>query len=428
MQSPGQSFMSGGQGLPVTDTIEAREFEGILYRVMYLNQASGWGVIKIIQEPTLSIVTATGILCGLREGDRLRVRGDWVDKEPYGRQFQMVWCLPLKPETIKGIEEFLSSGFVRGMGRETVKRLIEGFGTGLIDVMENHPERLTGIKGIGRKKAGMISAAWEACYGMSDVMISLQSEGIPVSQAYRIFRFYGKDAARIIRENPYRLCFDVFGIGFRTADRIALSMGVSRESPGRARAGIVFALQEISERGHVCYPLDRLISAARGILDIPMLGVGEALEGLRLENEVRIENISGSPFVYLRSMYEAEDSVASFLKSLLDGPPAQAIPEIDSAVGWFEEKNGIQLAPEQKTALASALTEKMLVITGGPGTGKTTLVRGIIEVCERRGSRAHLCAPTGRAAKRLSEVTGREAKTIHRLFELNPLDRSGYED
>jgi exodeoxyribonuclease V alpha subunit len=407
---------------------EEQELEGILDKILFSNDATGWGVVRIIADPGKIPVTATGTIFSIGEGERILARGKWVTKDPYGRELQMSSCIPIKPRTVKGIEEYLSSGFIKGVGSETAGRLVQTFGVGLIDIIEHHPRRLTEVPGIGPKRARTIHEAWKELHEMSDIMIFLQSHGISAAYAYRIFKFYGRETPRVVAENPYRLTFDIFGIGFKTADRIAQGFGVPRESPGRARAGVVYSLGEISEKGHACCPVQSLVKKAVSILEVPEPVVREALEGLRLEGEVRVEEFSGRPFVYLRTLHDAEKAIEEHLKGLMGTPSRVQIPDIPRVIGWFEDTYGMDLAGEQREALTGAFTEKVLVITGGPGTGKTTLIRGIIEILEKRGLSVLLCAPTGRAAKRMSEATLREAKTIHRLFELDPGDQIGLED
>jgi len=399
---------------------EDREYEGVLEKVVFRREENGWGVVRIIAEPDMTPITATGTIFGVEAGDRVLVRGRWVNRDPWGPQLQMSSCLPAKPRTVQGIEEYLSSGFIRGVGSGIARKLVEAFGVGLVDVIEKGPERLTEVPGIGPKRARTIHAAWKELHEMSDIMIFLQSHGVSAAYAYKIFTFYGKDTPRIVQENPYRLSYDIFGIGFRTSDRIASGFGVPKDSPARARAGVAYALSEISEQGHACCPLDGLVKKAVSLLEVPELVVREAVEGLRQEGQVVVEEASGRPYAYLAFLHEAEKSIEEGLKALMETPSRIAVPNIPAVVKWFEGTYGMELAGEQREALAAALTEKVLVITGGPGTGKTTLIRGIIEIVERRGKSVALCAPTGRAAKRMSEATLREAKTIHRLFGLQP--------
>lgn len=402
------------------------EIEGIFEKILYRDDSNGWSVARITVLPSHDLITATGTFFGIHPGERVLVRGKWINREPYGQQFQMDSFVPLKPGTLNGIREYLASGFIQGVGNETARKLIDTFGNGIIDIIENHPERLAEVRGIGRKGARKIHDAWRAHHEMSDSMIFLQAEGISASYAYRIYLFYGSDAARIIRENPYRLCYDILGIGFKIADRIALKLGIAQDSPRRVRAGVIYVLGQVSENGNICYPWAGLISRAMQILEIPEPKVRDALEELAFEGELIVTDHAGKSFVYLSALHDAEARIAKGLKALLSAPSHLNVTDIPRAVRWFEDTYGIQFAQEQKDALASALSEKILVITGGPGTGKTTLISGITEICERRGLKVHLCAPTGRAAKRMSEATQREAKTIHRLFEFNPADLGRY--
>ncbi len=414
------------RGSPVDSIGQQHEYEGVLDKIVFQDESSGWSVVKFVVLPSMDLITVTGTFFGLREGDRIKIRGAWMNRPPYGRQFRLNSFVPVKPHTIEGIREYLSSGFIKGVGRDTADRLIHTFGLRITEIIEQSPDELTRITGIGRKRARSIHEAWKKHHEMADIMIFLQSLEISATYAYRIFKFYGNNALRLLQENPYRLCYDIQGIGFRTADRIALKYGIPRVSSIRIKAGIVYALGETTEKGHVCTPVEILISKAAVILEVPDLKIRDTLEGLLLEGEITIEVFSGRKFVYLRTLYEAEAVIAEHIRTLSSATGRMSIPDIPEAVKWFEEANGISLAKEQKTALIHAMMEKLLIITGGPGTGKTTLIRGIIEVCERRGIRFELCAPTGRAAKRMAEATGRNAQTIHRLFELTPQDQDDY--
>jgi len=404
---------------------QIHELEGILEKILFRDESSGWSVARITELSSRDLITATGTFFGISPGDRVLIRGKWVNREPYGQQFQMESFVPLKPGSLSGIRDYLASGFIQGVGEETARKLVDTFGIDVIDIIENRPHRLTEVKGIGRSRAKKIHEAWKDHHEMSDIMIFLQTQGIPASYAYRIYLFYGREAARVIQANPYRLCFDIHGIGFKTADRMALELGVHRESPQRANAGVVFVMGQISENGNVCYPLSALVSRAMHILEIPEPKVRDAVEELAFKGELIVIDHAGKSFVYLHALEDAESMIAQDLKALMKVASHLNISDVPSAVRWFEATYEVEFAQEQRDALASALTEKVLVITGGPGTGKTTLIRGITEICERRGMKIHLCAPTGRAAKRMCEATGREAKTIHRLFELKEADEFG---
>jgi len=401
------------------------ELEGTIEKIVYRDDLSGWSVVKLAVPEAEEVITAIGTFVGVQPGEMLRIRGKWRDNPEYGKQFAMDSYVSLSPKTLAGIEQYLSSGLIDGVGEEMARRLVGAFGLDVLAVMTNSPDRLREVSGIGKVKARKISKAWNRHSEIRDTMILLQSHGISANYALRILKVYGKKSLEILQENPYRLCFDIFGIGFKIADRIAAQLGVDPDSPQRARAGVYYVLGNLSEKGHVCYPYRGVVTETESILSIPTTIIQDALEMLRIEGHVVIEENGEERLVYLQTLYEAEEGIALFLQCLLKDDVREIPIEVEKAVLWFESKYHIMLAPEQKEAIASALANKALVITGGPGTGKTTLIKGIIKIFETKGARVHLCAPTGRAAKRMSEATGHDAKTIHRLFEFTPETLSG---
>lgn len=403
----------------ISDHVD-QEIEGTLHKVVYKDDLSSWSVLHLSLNDTEQIITVIGTFVGVQPGERLRIRGKWTNNPEYGRQFDMVSYVSLSPKTLSGIQLYLASGLIEGIGKEMSRRLVNAFGLDLLDIIESQPQRLTQVPGIGKVRAEKISNAWKQHKEIKDIMIFLQSHGISAGYATRILKAYGEKAIYVLQTNPYRLCFDIFGIGFKTADMIAAHLGIDSKSPQRATAGILYILGNISEKGHVCYPYDALLSEAREILGIPRTKIQDAIEMLSIEEHIVIEQKESNPLVYLKNLYDAETGVAKTMKSFLN-TDARAIPiDVERAILWFESKFHIMLAPEQKDAIESAVDKKVLVITGGPGTGKTTLIRGIITIFEKKGASIHLCAPTGRAAKRMSEATGRQAMTIHRLFEVFP--------
>jgi exodeoxyribonuclease V alpha subunit len=396
--------------------------EGVLDRIVYANEETAWSVVKIDLPGRRDLITAVGNLLGVQPGESLRLRGEWVQDKKYGSQFRVDSYLTIQPATLLGIEKYLGSGLVRGIGKVMAGRLVKSFGLDTLDVIENQPKRLTEVEGIGPVRSGRIRQAWAEQRGIKEVMLFLQSHGVTTSHAIRIYREYRERAVAIVRENPYRLALDVFGIGFKTADQIARNLGVEPTSPRRAEAGVLHLLGEFSGEGHVFYPHDLLVQSAEKILSIDRGIIERAIVTLALTGHAVIETLTGESekIVFLTSLHSAETEVASLLIRL-SGTPAKPVSiDVERAIGWFEEHRRITLAPLQREAVRHGLREKFLVITGGPGTGKTTLVNGIIRILERKGRRILLTAPTGRAAKRLQETTGREAKTIHRLLEFSP--------
>jgi len=402
-----------------------QEIQGTLEKIVYRDDLSGWSVLRVSIPENRSIITVTGTFMSVQPGQRLRIRGRWTESPEYGSQFAMDSYVELSPQTLNGIRQYLASGLIEGVGRGMSQRLVDEFGLDILDIIENHPHRLKKVRGIGRVRARSISAAWKRHKEIRDTMIFLQSCGISAGHAAKILKVYGSNTRSVLEDNPYCLCFDIFGIGFTTADRIALDLGIDRHSPGRARAGLLYVLKIISDQGHMCYPLGLLVRKTEKILSIPRVIIQDALETLKMEEHVVFEEKGDAVLVYQKNLHNGECEVASLLKSLVTADAVSFPVDTENALSWFESGHHIILAPEQRDAIASAIEKKAVIVTGGPGTGKTTLINGIIRIFEKKHARVHLCAPTGRAAKRMSEATGREAKTIHRLFELS---RSGLSD
>ncbi|MBI5374396.1 MAG: ATP-dependent RecD-like DNA helicase [Candidatus Schekmanbacteria bacterium] len=397
--------------------------QGMIDRIIYNNEENGYTVLKILVDDK-SGVTAVGNMQGISAGETLRLEGEWITHKKFGEQFRVDLYKWVFPKTRSGIEKYLASGLIKGVGPVLAKRLVDAYGDKVIDVLDNSPQLLKDIEGIGEKKLAVITKSWSEQKGIRDVMIFLQSFGISPAYASRIYKTYGSGCIPILKENPYRLAYDIIGIGFKTADKIALASGFDKSSPERAKAALLYQLGAILEDGHVCYPEDLLIDECVKLLEHEEKEViSGALQSLILEGlAIREENISPDrrSLIYLRSMYEAEQKIADYISSVcLDGTllPAESI-ELELAE--METVLKIRLAHEQKEAINCALKNRLAIITGGPGTGKTTILKFITRLCKRRQLKALLAAPTGRAAKRLSEVTGMEAKTIHRLLEYNP--------
>lgn len=396
--------------------------DGILERIVYANEETAWSVVKIEVPGRREPVSAVGKLLGVQAGESLRLRGEWIQDRRYGEQFKVDSYLTVQPATLAGIEKYLGSGLVRGIGKVMAGRLVKNFGLDTLDVIENQAKRLTDVEGIGPVRSARIREAWAEQHGIKDVMLFLQSHGVTTSHAIRIYKEYKERAIAIVKENPYRLAMDVFGIGFKTADQIAQNLGVEPSSPQRAEAGLLHVLKELAEDGHVFYPEDLLAESAEKVLSIERPVIRRAIETLALTGHAVIETTGADSAraVYLTSLYSAETIAASLLVRIIETPQKPIAIEVERAIAWFEGQNRITLAPEQVEAIRRAIREGVLVITGGPGTGKTTLINGIIRILERKGRRILLAAPTGRAAKRMQEATGHEAKTIHRMLEFSP--------
>lgn len=395
--------------------------EGVLERVTFSNDENAWSVVQLVVQGRRDLVTCVGNLLGVQPGESLRLSGHWVTDKKYGEQFRVESYVTVEPATLVGIEKYLGSGLVRGVGKVMAERLVGHFGMETLEVIDQQPARLTEVDGIGPVRSERITKAWVEQRQIKDVMVFLQSHGVSTTYAARIYKQYRDRSIAVVRENPYRLATDIMGIGFKSADKIAERLGIGPTSPLRAEAGVLHVLASLSEEGHVYVPRPRLLSAAVEILTIDPPIIETAIGALAADERVVVEPLpSGDEAVYLKSLHTAEAASAGRIRLLLGSESRSIRIDIERAIAWFEEQQDIQLADEQKEAIRKAATSKLLVVTGGPGTGKTTLVNGIIRILERKGRRILLAAPTGRAAKRMAETTGREAKTIHRLLEFNP--------
>ncbi|HVR09398.1 MAG TPA: ATP-dependent RecD-like DNA helicase [Thermoanaerobaculia bacterium] len=411
----------------------AEVLEGTLERVVYANEENAWSVVRLTVAGAREPVTAVGNLLGVQPGESLRLTGSWIDDPRHGRQFRVSSYATVVPATVKGIERYLGSGLIHGIGKVMAGRLVAAFGLDTLEVIENQPQRLKDVEGIGPKRSADIRRAWDEQREIKEVMIFLQSHGVSTSYAIKIYKIYGSAAARWVRENPYRLAVDVHGIGFATADRIAESLGISRTAPQRLEAGALHVLGEAADRGHLYLPRARLIEEADRLLGAGPRPVEDAVTALAAADQVVVEGLlseaaadggdAGEQAVYLKPLHAAEAGVAARVRALLAQRSLPLEIDLERALAWFETGESVVLAREQRQAIRAGLTRKLLVITGGPGTGKTTLVRGLVKILTRKGQRVLLAAPTGRAAKRLAEATGGSASTIHRLLEFNPKSR-----
>ncbi len=398
--------------------------EGVVERLIYRHEENGFSVVRLLVRGR-GEVTAVGTLLGARPGETLRLTGQWVTDRKFGRQFKAESCLRVSPNTFIGIERYLSSGLVRGIGLGMARRLVQHFGLETLDVIDKTPRRLLEVEGIGKKRMQGIREAWQEQRQIHGVMVFLQSHGVSPSHAVKIFNLYGQDAVHRVEEDPYRLARDIHGIGFHSADRIARSLGIASDAPQRVTAGVLRVLQQATDGGHMFLPRGRLIELGTELLEVDEVLVAAAIQGLVDETAlVRVElGEALEPALYLKSMAHVESGLAEHLLRLTAQGDLPLGGDRQKAIAWFESKVDLQLAEQQRKALEVALSSKVMVLTGGPGTGKTTLVQGIVKIFLRQGLRLQLAAPTGRAAKRLSEATGQESKTVHRLLEFSPQHR-----
>ena len=399
--------------------LEGTTVEGTVERIVYTNPETGYAVVRLREKSQMRLVTAVGNLSTLGAGEPVRLTGQWVSDKRYGLQFKVESYLSMVPATLEGIERYLGSGMIKGIGPVFARRLVEAFGTDTLDIIEKHPEKISEVEGIGPVRARRIIRAWEGQKRIRDVMIFLQGHGVSSTYSIKIFKHYGDRAVSIVKENPYRLATDIFGIGFRKADQIAQNLGIDPNSQVRAEAGILHVLTGLVEEGHCFYPREALSEKAEEILGISTDILNQALESLTRSQRIVIDERPDRP-VYLRDLSIAEIDVAQGLVDLVSKPLSPLGIPFDEALRRVEKSGAIRLATGQKGALKKSLASRVLVITGGPGTGKTTVIKSIVQIHKTAGINVLLGAPTGRAAKRLSEATGHDAKTIHRLLEYSP--------
>ena len=362
----------------------------------------------------------TGNTPSVTPGEFVDATGIWFNDHKHGVQFKVKQIKTVTPNTLEGIEKYLGSGMVKGIGPHFARRLVRAFGEQVFDIIEANPERLMELDGIGKKRREKITSAWSEQKVIREIMVFLQSHGVGTARAVRIYKTYGDQSVAKVQENPYRLALDIHGIGFKTADSLAMQLGIDRVSLIRAEAGVRHVLQESSGAGHCARAFDELVAEAAQLLDIPEATIKEAIAGEIDQQRLTPEVINGIPCLFLTPLYRAEVGVANHVNRLLQGSSPWAAIDVAAAIPWVEQKNSLQLSDSQKTAITMAVQKKFCIITGGPGVGKTTVVNSILKIIGTRRVVVTLCAPTGRAAKRLSESTGQEATTIHRLLDFDP--------
>ncbi|WP_294261305.1 ATP-dependent RecD-like DNA helicase [Propionivibrio sp.] len=393
---------------------------GLVERVTFHNEQNGFCVLRLKVKGERELITLIGHAPAVSPGEYASASGNWVTDREHGRQFRAVFLKISPPTTLTGIERYLGSGMVKGIGPVYAGKLINAFGMAVFDVIEQTPDRLREIPGIGEVRAQKITSGWADQKVIRRIMVFLHANGVSTSRAVRIFRTYGQEAIDIVTENPYRLAQDIRGIGFLTADTIAQKIGIARESPLRAQAGISYALSEASGQGHCGLPYAELVPLAVKLLGIPESIIETAIAQEIADEVLFPDTVESQPCVFLAPLYSAEQSITAQIRRLKTEVTTLPAFDAEKAIPWVEQKLTIELAGSQKAAIRLALTSKLLVITGGPGVGKTTLINSILTILAVKGVKPLLCAPTGRAAKRLSESTGLEAKTIHRLLEVDP--------
>ncbi|MFW6158561.1 MAG: ATP-dependent RecD-like DNA helicase [Planctomycetota bacterium] len=403
----------------------AESIRGTVERIIYANEENHYTVAVLTPDDrsgSKDEVTVVGTFPGLVEGESVLCEGRWEDHKKFGRQFAVETFSSTTPPTLLGLERYLASDLIDGIGPEFAHRIVETFGENTLEIIEEEPRRLLEVPGIGRGRLEKITTSWGRHRAVRDVLVFLQGLGISAAYASRIYRRFGAGAIDLIKENPYRLV-EVRGIGFRTADKIAGNLGFERDSMERVRAGVLYALDELAGSGHTCFPRDRLVPRAAELLGVDAEQVERAIADEERDGRIVVERELPDEPVYRRALHEAEFVVAELLRHIASAESQLAGIDAPAAVAWAEKRNRIELDPTQREAVQAALTHKVTVITGGPGVGKTTIVNCIIPILRAKGLRVRLAAPTGRAAKRAEETTGHKAETIHRMLKWNP--RSG---
>jgi exodeoxyribonuclease V alpha subunit len=412
-----------GPPKPQSESSAQEVLAGLVERVTYHNAENGFCVLRVKARGHRELVTVVGHAAAISAGEWITASGEWVNDRTHGQQFKARFMRTSAPTSIEGIEKYLSSGMIRGIGPVYAKKMVKGFGENVFDIIEAEPGRLREVAGIGPIRAQRIVDAWAEQKMIREIMVFLHSHGVGTARAVRIYKTYGSDAVQVMTENPYRLARDIRGIGFKTADAIAMKLGIEKTAMVRVRAGISYALTEAMDDGHCGLPTEQLAPLAVELLEVPRELVQTALDLELGEGSVIADTVGDMPCVFLGGLYRAERAIADRVHRLINGSLPWPHIDPDKALPWVEQKTGLALAHSQVAGIRLALASKVLVITGGPGVGKTTIVNAILRILAAKGVSMLLCAPTGRAAKRMTEATGFEAKTIHRLLEVDP--RSG---
>ena len=410
---------------PLTQ-LPLQELQGTLERVVFQNDENGYTIGRLRTAGRDPEVTIVGNLMGVNVGERLKMQGFWVNHPQYGRQFDVHAFTVEYPATLEGIRKYLGSGMIRGIGPVTATKIVDHFGKNTLDIIDNEVGRLAEIPGIGEKKVELIAAAWQEQRLVKEIMLFLQSNGVSTGLAVRIYKQYGDELIRVVRNDPYRLAREVYGIGFKTADKIARQIGIPPDHPSRIQAGLVFALNQFANDGHCFAQSEPLLARAAELLEMDVQACAPQLDILIRQGEVIPEENS----IYLPPFHYAEVGVSNRLKRMLSAERDRLSGfrrlDWDALIAILDRQSPIRLTDLQKSAVKMALTEKVSILTGGPGTGKSTITSSIIKLLRMQSGSVLLCAPTGRAAKRLTETTGQEAKTIHRLLEFKPSSRGTF--
>jgi exodeoxyribonuclease V alpha subunit len=408
------------EGLNTAASTPADGLSGLIERVTFHSEETGFAVLRVKVQGRRDLVTVIGSLPAVSAGEWLTAEGRWVRDKDHGLQLKADFLKCSEPTSREGIEKYLGSGLIKGIGPVYAKKLVARFGEKVFDIIENTSARLEEIDGIGPGRRRKIREAWAEQRVVRDIMVFLHAHGVGTSRATRIYKTYGETAIETVRSNPYLLAQDIPGIGFATADQVARKLGIPADSLIRARAGLRHALLEGMNAGHCALPREELLEQTARNLQIDAALAADALARLLVDREVVEDRVTGEPLIFLPALQAAEVGITERIHALAAQPPSYPVIDIDKAITWCEQKTGTRLATSQRTAIVQALASRVLVITGGPGVGKTTLVNSLLAILRAKKVACQLCAPTGRAARRLGETTGLEARTIHRLLEYQP--------
>ena len=399
------------------------ELQGSLERIVYTNQENHYTVAQLLPDHQKKLITIVGNLPSIQCGETLKLQGQWIHHAQFGHQFKISRYEAIFPSSITGLKKYLGSGLIRGIGPKFAERIVEHFGAETLQVIDQFSGRLKEVPGIGTQRASRIRLAWLEQKAVRDLMIFLQSYGVTTSQAAKIYKMYGEDSMSIVKETPYRLARDIYGIGFRTADQIAHNLGIPSDSAQRIQAGITYQLEQFLSEGHTCYPQEALVrTTAADLLRVEEGPVERQITQMAHEKFLKIE--PKEDLIFLSGLYHAERELAERLKQIATAPITLPGVTLEKALKWADQQSHITMSNAQCEAVKAALTSKLTVITGGPGVGKTTIIRNIVKIMAYKKARIALCAPTGRAAKRLSESCSHFAQTIHRLLKYEPASHS----
>lgn len=397
------------------------EIFGYVERITFQNPENGYTVAQLKESKNKELTCVVGSMPGLQPGETIRCQGQWKQHLVFGRQFVIEKYRSEAPADLVGIRKYLSSGLVKGIGVKYAARIVEAFGENTLNVIDQHPERLLEVEGLGKKRVENIHSCWAQQKSIREVMIFLQSNGVSPAYAQKVFKRYGSESIKKVKENPYQLSRDINGIGFKSADKIAQAMGIAKDAPGRIDAGIEYALLDYSDEGHVCCPVAEFLKIAQEILEINQELIESRFATLIQDSRIEIgemvfEGIM-TRFIWLKRLFLSEVGISRQLSRLRRSPCQLRNIDAQKALDWVQALLDIKLAPNQQQAISQALSEKVQIITGGPGTGKSTITKAILTITEKLTDKIMLAAPTGRAAKRMSEITGKKAKTLHSLLE-----------